>query len=200
MRLDPAYEKALKSLEGQAPHAIASKSGVPYDDGKFRLVFFDRVFLIDYPEVAFQEEGMEREVSKWLQVLFLHYLAKSKGIPIADEWIAYRYLPGASLFEHKLVQLATAPLVQAFGNDIEPLRRAAESLGGIPMSRTGDAAYRFMALPKLPMACVYFQGEDAIPPTANILFDATAPFYLPTEDLQLVGGYLSRELIQRKGK
>ena len=68
------------------------------------------------------------------------------------------------------------------------------------MSRTGDAAFRFLALPQLPMACIFYRGEDELPPSFNILYDGAACFYLPTEDLQLLGIYLSQALIKAAKK
>jgi hypothetical protein len=37
------------------------------------------------------------------------------------------------------------------------------------------------------MACILHLGEEDIPSSVNVLFDATAPNYLPTEDLSLLG-------------
>jgi hypothetical protein len=48
------------------------------------------------------------------------------------------------------------------------------------------------------MACIFFQGEEGIPSSVNILFDASASEYLPTEDLSLVGVYLVNSM--RKAK
>jgi hypothetical protein len=48
------------------------------------------------------------------------------------------------------------------------------------------------------MACIYYQGEEGIPSSVNILFDAAAPEYLPTEDLSLLGVYLVNAM--RKAK
>ena len=64
----------------------------------------------------------------------------------------------------------------------------------------GDVgAYTFLALPRLPMAIVLYLGEEGLPPSVNVLFDATAAEYLPTEDLILIGEYLSAALLEQKG-
>lgn len=199
MRFEVAFRQALKDLEGQSPYAIASKSGVEYAEGKLRVAFFNRTFLISHPELKFEELGAGAAVPPWLQLLVLHYLVRAKGIPVADEWVAYRQLPGASLFEQKL-QSAIVPLAGAFDNNLELFRKAGQALGGTPLSRTGDAAFRFLALPRLPLACIFYRGEDELPPSFNILYDGAACFYLPTEDLQLLGIYLSQALIKAAKK
>ena len=194
MSLDPALEKAIGDMAGINPYVIASKSGANYEEGKFKLSFFNRSFLIHYPEVKVEEAGTKSPLPQWLQLILLHYLLQAKGIPVADDWVAYRHLPGGSLFETRFKQMAMNPLVKAFGNDIESFKRAGLALGGTPMTRTGDAAFRFLALPKIPIACILYLGEEEIPPSINILFDAAAHAYLPTEDLSYVGTYLSTAL------
>ncbi len=49
------------------------------------------------------------------------------------------------------------------------------------------------------MACILYLGEDEIPPSINVLFDAAADTYLPTEDLSYLGLYLALSLRERKG-
>jgi hypothetical protein len=187
MANDAALEMALEEMKGISPYAVASKSGTDYDGSRFRIPFFNRVFLVQYPEVKVVEEGNSVRVPQYLEIILLHYLLQSGGVPVADEWIAYRQLPGSALFEARFRQMAVNPLLRIFGDDVEALRKAGEAVGGIPITRTGDAAFRFTALPRIPMACIYFQGEEGIPSSVNILFDASAEYYLPTEDLSLLG-------------
>ena len=190
MANDAALSQALTEMKGIVPYAVASKSGTNYDGKRFRIPFFNRFFLVDYPDVKISEEGKSAPVPQYLEIILLHYLLQAKGASIADEWIAYRQLPGANLFERRFIQMAVQPLLQAFDNNVEGFKKAGLALSGIPITRTGDAAFKFMALPKIPMACIFYQGEEGLPSAVNILFDAAAPGYLPTEDLSLVGVYL----------
>jgi hypothetical protein len=198
MANDAALAKALDEMKGVTPYAVASKSGTDYDGSRFRILFFNRVFLVYYPEIKVVEEGSSATVPQYLEIILLHYLLQSSGVPVADEWIAYRQLPGAPLSEFRFIQMAINPLLREFGNDVEAFRKAGEVLGGIPMTRTGDAAFKFIALPRIPMACIFYRGEEGIPSSINILFDAAAEHYLPTEDLSLLGVYLVGAL--RKAK
>ena len=187
MANDAALAKALEDMKGIVPYVVASKSGAEYEAGAFRVPFFNRVFLVYYPDVKVAEERSPTPVPQFLEIILLHYLLQADGTGIADQWIAYRQLPGAHLFERRFVQMAVNPLVRIFGEDIEGFKRAGTALGGIPMDRTGDAAFKFRALPRIPMACILYLGEEDIPSSVNVLFDASAPNYLPTEDLSLLG-------------
>jgi hypothetical protein len=198
MGYDIALEQAWQEMKGISPYVVASKSGAEYDKGQFKLPFFNRTFIIHFPEVGMEELGIATPPAQWLQVLLLHYLLRAKGIPVADEWIAYRNLPGAHIFERRFINMAINPLQHAFDDDVESFTKAGLALGGTPMPRTGDAAFRFLAFPKIPMACIFYLGEEEMPSRINILFDAAAHTYLHTEDLSLVGTYLSTALQKSK--
>lgn len=199
MGLEAAYRKALADIRACSPFVVAAKSGAEFEDGKFTLVYFNRSFTIHHPEIRTEEPGAKQPVPQWLELILYHYLLSAHGAAIADEWITYRQLPGTFLFEQRFGPHATQPLVKAFSNDVEAFKRAGLALGGVPMSRTGDASFRFMALPRLPMGCVLYLGDEEVPGSAAVLFDKTAPDYLPTEDLSLIGHYLVRTLVSLKG-
>lgn len=198
MPLDAALDKAKADLSNLSPYVVASKSGAQFDHGQFHLPFFNRMFLISHPRVTVVEAGSEARPSPWIQVLLLHYLVCSNGAEVADQWVVYRNLPGAFLFEARFREMAIMPLTRVFSNDIESFRQAGLALGGTPMSRVGDAAFRFLAYPRLPMACVLYLGDDEVTGSVNVLFDASAPNYLPTEDLSYLGRYLSDAMCRLK--
>lgn len=195
MGLEAAYEKARKDLEELRPHIAAPKGGVRYEEGRFIIPFFNRTFFLHHPEMKVEEKGSDEPPPQWLEILLMHYLINADGTPASGMWIIYRHLPGAYLFEQRFTNSAINPLLEGMGNDMERFTQAAQARGGTSMSRTGDAAFRFMALPKIPMGCILYLGDEEVPSAVNILFDAVAPQYLPTEDLSILGIYLSRSLL-----
>ena len=198
MPLDEAYNRALAELSRVAPYVAAAKSGCKFEQGMFQVPFFDRKFIIHFPQISVEETGQSISPPKIIQLVLFHYLITADGTQVADEWIGYRQLPATGLFEQRFYNLALRSLVNAFGHDLEGFRRAALSLGGVPMGRTGDASFRFLALPNIPMACILYLGDEEMTSSVNILFDAAAHHYLPTEDLTFLGSYLSSALRQRK--
>jgi len=201
MNWDIAYRKAQEDLAGISPYIVASKSSVGFEEGKFIIPFFHRTFWVHYPEVKVEEVGSHTPPPRWLQILLMHYLINADGTPISGMWITYRHLPGAFLFEQRFTNSTVQPLLKAWGNDAEGFRRAALAIGGTPMARSGDVSFRFLALPKIPMGCILYLGDEELPSSINMLFDAAAPHYLPTEDLSYLGLYLSaalRSSLERK--
>ena len=50
----------------------------------------------------------------------------------------------------------------------------------------GDAAIVMDVFPRLPLTYVIWEGDEEMPANGTILFDQTAQYYLPTEDLVVV--------------
>jgi hypothetical protein len=198
MSLDDAYENALRDMARLRPNVAAATSGCSFDEGLFTVPFFHRSFSVHFPEIKVSEVGSDTPRPRWLDILLMHYLVNANGTPISGTWIAYRNLPGAHLFEQRFNNMAIRPLLDSFGNDADGFRQAALAIGGKPMTRTGDAAFRFLALPKIPVGCILYLGDDEVSPSINILFDAVAPNYLPTEDLSYLGLSLVIELRSHK--
>lgn len=196
MGYEAAYQRAKKDLEGIKPHVVASMSGVSFDEGRFIIPFFNHSFFIHHPVVKVEGLGSDTPLPQWLEILLMHYLLTADGTPVSDMWINYRHLPGTQLFERRFDKMAIARLTNAFGNDAERFRQACLAIGGTPMSRSGDAAFRFLALPKIPMGCILYLGDEEVHPSVALLFDSAASHYLPTEDLSLLGTYLATTLIK----
>jgi len=197
MGLDEALKKARDEFRRANPQLLAARSGVEYARGEFQVPFFHRHLVVRYPDAEVEESGRS-PAAEWLQLVVLHYLLTADGTPVADQWIGFRQLPGGLIYQSAFAARSIQPLAEAFGHDLEGFRSAARALGGQVLTRVGDAAFRFLAFPRLPMACLIWAGDDELPASADILFDRAAPHYLHTEDLSVVGGYLSRALIQKK--
>lgn len=198
MTFEAAYQKALRDVAALSPYVAAAKSGAEFDGEKFRLPFFDRTFFISHPQVEVREPEVDAPPPRHIELLLLHYLVCADGAGVADSWIAYRHLPGANLFEARFNERAIKPLAATFGRDLEAFKEAGLALKGMPMSRTGDAAFRFLAFPRLPLATILYLGDEDMPSSVNFLFDEAAPHYLPTEDLSVVGGYLTGALCRHQ--
>lgn len=187
-----ALKEALRRLAEADPQALAWKSGAEYAQGRFSLSFFSRRFLVMFPDGSIEEES-HPSPPIWLHVTVLHYLLTADGTAPSDRWIAFRELPGGNALLGNFEMNTMAPLAAALGGQPEGFRQAARALGGYPMG-LGDASFRFLAFPRLPMACILWEGEEGMPPAINMVFDAAAPHYLHTEDLAALAEYLSQAL------
>lgn len=191
----PALEKALSEFPDLNPLETAARAGVIYEDGAFEVLFFGTRYLIDWPVATIQRKADRQEADIATRILLLHYLLGADGAPLADEWIAFRSLPGGLGYDGAFQGRANLRLAHAFGNDREAFEAAAATLDGERLS-FGDASFSFRVLPRVWIAVVLYLADDEFSASANVLFDGAVSHYLPTEDLAVLGGMLAGRLIK----
>lgn len=196
----PALELARKALLALDPTTVAQRSGAELIRGQggaeCRLKLLGRQHRVPIPEARVYDLATGAEAGTSATLVVLHYLADADGSPVTHQWVPFRGLPGGNVYERAFRQQCLDPLVAAFGPDPDALPPAAEALEGA-RGTMGDLSYTFQALPHLPMACVLWRSDEEQGAEANLLFDAVAPHYLPTEDLAALGRTLTFGLIRQ---
>jgi hypothetical protein len=86
-------------------------------------------------------------------------------------------------------------LVRQLNGNITALQQAGEKLQGAPLS-IGEAGYAFQVLPRLKLAVVMWAGDDEFSSQAQVLFQESAPHYLVTEGLAIVGSLLIGQIVK----
>jgi hypothetical protein len=197
---EPALAKATSELARIQPQDAAARASVSYEhqppqNGSFLVPFLGKLYDVHWPDGSVYRTSDRHEADVATRILLLHYLLNADGSPPTSKWIAFRNLPGGLGYDAAFQRRASLRLVQAFGTDKEAFVRAARRLGGEPLD-FGEASFLFRALPSLWLAVVLHLADDEFPASANVLFDAVASHYLPTEDLAVLGGILAGGLIK----
>ncbi len=195
-----AYEIARKNLVACDPSEVAELSGVEYikesdNKGYFKLRCLGKDYRITYPEIEMTEFESDAPPKTDIKLVSLHYLITADGLPLTGRWITYRQIPEGLTYNSAFQRRAEKPLVEAFEKNPEYFLSAGEILGGI-RSNYGDYAFLLPVLPRLPLLYILWLGDEELPSEARVLFDSTARNYLPAEDLAVIGGRATRELIR----
>ena len=195
----PALEKARRALPGLDPGQAAGRAAVTFHQdaqgGLFHIPFFGTIYQVGWPEGSVRRADDQSAADISTQLILLHYLLTADGTPMADHWIAFRSLPGGLGYDAAFQARASIRLARAFGADRNAFEAAARTLGGEPLT-FGDSSFLFRALPRVWLAVVLHLADDEFPAQANLLFDASAGHYLPTEDLAVLGGILAGLLVR----
>ncbi len=196
----PALEKAVCDLQSLDPWLVALRSDTQYTrltdaSSQIEVRFWGKDYVVRYPEITVEEAEAGQEPPIAIKILILHYLINADGIPLADSWIAFRELPDGRVYDAAFHRRANLRLAQTFGSDLEGFVAAAKSLGGARLNY-GDASFLFPMFPRLRLAAVLYLADEEFSASANVLFDAAASHYLPTEDLAVLGGMLAGRLIK----
>ncbi|HUV74091.1 MAG TPA: DUF3786 domain-containing protein [Anaerolineae bacterium] len=197
----PVMEEMRKELAATDAVVLAARTGTQFskseeDRGRFILEYLGQPYHISYPEFEARDVEAVQECAPGLRFLFLHYFRKADGSRLADRWIAYRELPDGMFYFHAFQGYSGTRLVKAFENDLARFEEAASRAGGEALSH-GDAGFMFRPLPRVPMAVLYWLGDDEFPPNANVLFDASAGHYLSTDGLAVLGSELCSKILRQ---
>lgn len=195
----PALLKAQEAFSELNPRESAVRAAVPYAHGVFQVPFFGTLYDVDWPAATVWRASDGAEVDIATQILLLHYLLTADGTPLAADWIAFRNLPGGLGYDAAFQGRANRRLARAFGSTLPSFEAAARSAGGERLV-FGDASFSFRALPRVWLAVVLHLADEEFPASANVLFDASASHYLPTEDLAVLGGILAGRLLKSASK
>ncbi len=181
------------------PFQYAANIGAEFANGVFRLKFYGEPHLITFPELQVRVEATDKVCGLNRTAMFLYYLKTADGTPLAGKWIAFRDLPGGMFYHQAYQGYSGDRLAKAIDNRISVFERAAKNLGGMKLD-IGDAAFAFDALPRVKVAAVYYAADEDFPASANVLFDASASHYLPTDVLAGVGSALVDRLTGTESK
>lgn len=149
-------------------------------EGVLELMFLGEKFLVTSQGEVEKSAGAD-EVGLTVKILILHYLATAAGVPVQHKLISFKELPGGAIYIGPFTNRAIRPLVNVFGNNPGELLRVGQSLGA-EQAGLGDVSIELKVFPHVPITLVLWGGDDEFPPSGNILFDISAPNYLPTED------------------
>jgi hypothetical protein len=196
---EDALEKAWKDISEFDLELISSELGPDaVREGRTASIrMLGETCVVDVVSRAVHYGSPEdREVPPYLQILILHYLLGLSAAPLMSRSVSFKELDGGAMYYPAFKARAIDPLVKAFGDKPELLKRVADSLGAEPLDM-GHVSFRLHFFEKVPVSVVLWLGDTEVPAAASILFDASANRILPTEDLTVVGGVTSRTLIKR---
>lgn len=152
-----------------------------YRDGEYALAFLNQEYRVRPDEGKITgPEGDPLPADPEFELLLLSYLIHAQDTSLAGDWISEKDLPGGSTFFRGTHCLPLEPLVRRFGGNPDAFRKACAALGGEPINY-GDAAFRFTALPRLPMAGILWSADEEFPARAGVLFDRSLAHQLPLD-------------------
>ncbi len=191
----PKVERLRTQLAQRHPHEVGQLSGAALeDDHTIRLQLWDKDYTIAFPEcIGRDADGAIARLDR--QALVLMYLQTADGTPPEYRWLRYRELPGGLFYSHAFSGYAEKRLADAFHNQPDAFSHSATRLGGIRLSFGSSESFAFFAMPRIRLAAVLWAGEDDLPSSATILFDAGATHYLPTDVLGALGSQLVSRLM-----
>ena len=210
-RFEIAHQRARTDWAAADPAACAARAGCTLTPDGVSVPFFNRRYLAAHPSGDVTGAGGSAAHPS-IAIVVLHYLMTADGSapaeqvrPPAERWLTFRELPDGLFYAQAFAVHAEELLARRFGSDAAALGRAAQTIDGQPLATPAgaglappDAAFRFQAFPRLALAVQLWEGDEEFPGRVQVLFDAHAGHYLPTEDLSGIGDWLAHKLAHAK--
>jgi len=199
-RFTKRIDELKKRLQFASPDVLAQFTGATYLpvtewSGFFEFNLWNQPIRLSFPEFCVSNQQKERSVPIMDIALILYYFSTSDGTAIKNKWISFSDLPNGRFYDQAFQGYSGMLLAQSFREDITRFSKSAEKIGGL-VENHGDASYKFMALPRVPILVTYWLGDEDFSASARILFDASASHYLPTDAYAILGSGLTRQLLK----
>lgn len=191
--LKVTLDKAWKNLSCKNPKELVVNKGAAWDEETHILTLpvLNDGFKINCRQQTINAISGE-PIEPCMEVLSLHYLTSS-AVNLKGEWISFKELPGGIIYQQPFYGRAVMPLIRTFGRKPADLIRTGQILAGKPVNH-GDASIELYPFPFIAVRLVIWAGDAELAPGGTILFDASAPTMLATEDFAVLAEYLVRSL------
>ncbi len=195
-KLAPVVKEAQAKLRAIDRAETAARSGATIDpQGNLRVEFLRRAYLIDQADWTVKRVDDGAAPPSLTQSLILTYLYTSDGTPPIERWMGFRELPNGLFYAQAFQGYTGTELARDLSGDVAAFQQASERLQGAPLA-LGEAGYAFQVLPRLKLAVIMWSGDDEFPAQAQVLFQESAPHYLMTDGLAIVGSLLIGQIVK----
>lgn len=155
--------------------------------------FIGRRYLLSKEESdLFSADG--KEIPIHYKILILHFFLYHNGKEPTGKWISFLDIKDGLLYANIYKARTSLPLKFALKDNPGFLINAAEHLGGMKSDIGGDVSAIFEPFHNIPIAVVFWRGDDEFSPEANFLFDKGIRDMLPAEDVVVLAECLGREI------
>ena len=170
----------FEELCQQDPKDVCRRALCEYDDvnKSFALSVWGDEYRI-FPHRS-EIDCMSKNVQglhDYFHLFIVHYLLKSKEVAIQNEWISEKDIPGGATFFRGPHEIPTSLISLRFKNNVDAFNERCRELHGIHLNMA-DSSYVFEITSRIPVAVLYWAGDNEFPAEAKILYDRTITGHL----------------------
>jgi len=175
--VDSSYFKKLLDL---SPEDVCKRASCRYeaDTKKYVFIVWGREYAI-YPETSIIEQVQDSayQPHEYFYLFIIYYLLYVTNNAISEVWISEKDMPGGTTFFRGPHVIPTYLITEVYQNNVQLFKKSCEKLGGTIINQA-DAAFVFNITPKIPIAVLYWEGDEDFPPEAKLLFDKSITLHL----------------------
>lgn len=158
------------------PREVCRRTSATFDEHRncYSLPVWGAEYII-YPEAGkIACATTSRPLHEYFSLFAIHYLLSARKISPAGEWISEKDMAGGATFFRGPHAIPTHLITSRVDNSIEAFRQLGRIYHGSPLNMA-DAAFSFSITGRIPVAVLYWAGDEEFPAEAKILYDKTLP-------------------------
>ncbi len=170
----------FENLAKQDPQTVCERTSCTYNDENksYTITVWGHQYEI-YPELQkiVRQESSFPKPHGYFDLFVISYLLKPEEIIVADEWISEKDFPGGPTFFRGPHEIPTALIANRFAGNVERFKEYCKTLGGVSIDMA-DGAFLFNITPSIPVAVLFWDGDDDFPAESKILYDKSLTEHL----------------------
>ncbi len=170
-------------LAQQNPANVCSRALCEYDKeaGTYAVTMWEKQYTVDPGKAEIFCISQDHEpLHPYFDLFLVHYLLGVQEIQPAGQWISEKDIAGGATFFRGPHEIPAHRIASRFDGDITGFKIRCEQYGGTVLNMA-DAAFEFFITPRIPVAVLYWQGDDEFPTEAKLLFDKTIARHLASD-------------------
>ncbi len=173
----------FRDLESCDPRDVMARTGCHYDEktGSYQVWVWGYLYAVMPREcrITARKPGHTLYLD-YLHLFILHYLMKASLVPLSGEFISEKDMVGGAAFFRGSHTLPTHLIAQTFDRSMDDFIQRCEALKGTRIVMA-DAAFSFEITPKIPVAVLFWQGDEDFGCESKLLFDKAIDQHLPLD-------------------
>jgi len=186
----------FKELSQHDPIDVCRRACCQYDAANrwYTLSVWGHEYRISTHRLTIESiSNSKHQLDDYFHLFAIHYLLGAKVLDIANEWISEKDVAGGVTFFRGPHRIPTQLIADRFNNNIDAFKARCDRLNGQPI-QMADAAYVFEIVPRIPVAVLYWRGDDDFPAEAKILYDRTISVHLGADMIYALAVGICRQL------
>jgi len=192
--VDPVF---FTRLAEQDPVDTCRRAICTYDETTetYGLTVWGTDYAVDLRKGRIFCVSSDREpLHPYFDLFIMHYLLSAQEIQPSGQWISEKDIPGGSTFFRGPHEIPTHLLVSRFDKDIPGFTQQCAQYGGTGLA-LADAAFSFSITPRVPVAVLFWQGDEEFPTESKLLFDAAIVRHLASDIVYALAVGMCEQLV-----
>lgn len=117
------------------------------------------------------------KIDDLMGLFIIYYLLKCKDLDVGNDWISEKDMPGGPTFFRGPHAVPTGLISHKYNGFVQEFNQRCQRLNGLPLEMA-DGAYSFWITSRIPVAVLFWDGDEDFSAEAKILFDRTITEHL----------------------